>query len=574
MGNRITDSGMLILQVIRILTRRQRLATLTVFAAGLIANALDLLGLALLVPTIAIVSSNETPAWFQNYQVFSNVGRQSAIPLILVGLVTVFVVKNIMSWLAMVIQLRYSTGLIMSLRDTVFRSRLNNSFERFVEGSNAERIRNVENSVSVVTSYLLPIITLFVDLVFFAGAFILLVVVSPLGTVLVVGILGLTLFLVQRTTSARLRDWGESRRLADQASLATMSDAFNSFKEILLTNSEAHFAQAHQKALDVQRQKMFRFGVLSGTSRYLFEVIGLLSLAGFVAVGLNFGGDSEDVIAGVVILGGVLIRSLPIVNRVMNSLQTLRFGTSTVRSVIKEVEDSICESSNFSNYSPTSRLAFEVLEARGITYQHPSATVPLLYRFALRIERGDRIAIIGPSGVGKSTLIEVLLGLREIQEGTVLCNGQPIQEIRNALWHIVGYVPQQVSLIDGSVRENIGFGLDTKFLDTRHLSRLEEMIDLPTDLVIGTRNVGDSGIAVSGGQRQRIGLARALYRQPQILILDEATSNVDPVTKQKLLDAVDELDPELTVLHITHDATVAKRCSQQIELHASGYSKK
>ena len=198
------------------MTPRQRWATVAVTIVGLVANFLDLFGLALILPTVSLVLSDVPPTWLQQVPMLSSLEIGEARTLLLIGLLVTFLLKNVVAWLAMVIQLRFTTGLAMSLRDCLFRARMNANFERFVDGSNAERIRNVENSVSLVTHFVSPIMLLSIDGVFFAGALFLLLWVSPVGTLVVLCILGSVLLAMQRVTGERLKNWGEARRLADQ----------------------------------------------------------------------------------------------------------------------------------------------------------------------------------------------------------------------------------------------------------------------------------------------------------------------------------------------------------------------
>lgn len=552
-------------RVLGVLTPRQRLATVGIFVLGLISSVTEIFGLALVVPTVLILLGDELPGWVSDIPLIERVDPDRLGSLLSGLVLSVFVVRNALSWVAMFFQAKYVAFTASSLRALVFRARTNDEFERFVSGTNAERVRNIENSVTLVSHYLAPMTNLAVDAVLFVGSVVVLFYVNPWGTLGSVGLLGLLVLLGVQVTGRRLERWGEERRQADQEVLQTMNETFLSYKEILLAGVKEYFFERHQSALHTMQQRVFRFSVLSGTNRYVLEIFGLMTFGVFITAGVISGNGTTQSLASAALVGGTLVRTLPAVNRFLSSLQTLRFGMTTVESVLGEIE--LAQQSQSKKSSDIRRdFRFESLVAEDLTYCFPDSREPLLDEVNVDIRRGDRLAITGPSGTGKSTFVELLLGLRKSTSGRVLLNSREIEVVPTDLWSLVGYVPQQVSLVNGSVSENIAFGIDASSIDHQALSQVMRLMELPKDLTLDERSVGDSGVSVSGGQRQRIGIARALYRRPQLLILDEATTNVDPETRRRILDAIDHLDPDLSIIHITHDPLVISRCLRCLDL--------
>ena len=552
-------------RVFGVLTPRQRLATVGIFLLGLVSSVMEIFGLALVVPTVLILLGDELPGWVSRLPLLGSVDS-TRIGSLLVGLVVgVFVVRNVLSWIVMLVQAKYVAFTAGSLRALVFRARTNDEYERFVSGTNAERVRNIENSVALVSHLLVPMSNLAVDAILFGGSTLVLFYVNPWGTLGSVFVLASLVFVGIRVTGRHLERWGEERRRADQEVLQTMYETFSSFKEILLAGAKGYFLERHRSALQTMQHRVFRFSVLSGTNRYVLEVLGLLIFGVFMTAGVLSGSGTTESLAGAALVGGTLVRTLPAINRFLSNLQTIKFGVTTVESVLSEVElarQTLISESDEIRQS----LHFQSLVADNLTYVFPDSNEPLLRGICFAIKRGDRLAIVGPSGTGKSTLVELLLGLRRCSTGRVLLNSKEIDRVPAHLWNLVGYVPQHVSLINGSVAENIAFGIETRDADRQLLTRVMQLMELPADLTLEERSVGDAGTSVSGGQRQRIGIARALYRRPQLLILDEATTNVDSDTRKRILDAIDELGSDITIVHVTHDPSVISRCLQRFDL--------
>ena len=313
------------------------------------------------------------------------------------------------------------------------------------------------------------------------------------------------------------------------------------------------------------------YNVANGSLRYMLETSLVIGAVLVVAVaGLSSGRNAALPAVGLVLAGA--FRLLPALNQMLFLTNSVQFSSSATDLVQHELR-------TFGAYAqdpdPTvpviAPYRFEhELHLDEVTFQYPSRTDPALRHVSFVVRPGESIGIVGPTGSGKSTLLDITLGLLEPQSGLVVLDGAPLAERREAWQRSIGYVPQDVYLVDDTLRANVALGWlgseidDQAVLDAIRLAKLDEVVAVLPD---GTDTIlGERGVRLSGGQRQRVGLARALYTRPTVLVLDEATSNLDHSTEQHIVETLAALRGGVTMIIVTHRTTSVRHCDRLIYL--------
>jgi ATP-binding cassette subfamily C protein len=259
-------------------------------------------------------------------------------------------------------------------------------------------------------------------------------------------------------------------------------------------------------------------------------------------------------------------RLMPCANRILMALTLIRqsrFGLALVAEDLREDEP-------FEDMSPPAAKAvsqpFASLAMQDVVFRYRPGLAPVLDGIDLRVAAGETVGFVGASGAGKSSLIDVVLGLLQPERGCVLINDKPLEQVIAAWRRRVGYVPQAIYLIDDTLRRNVAFGLtDVEIDDSKvwHALKSARLLDFVNSLPEGLDTaVGERGVKLSGGQRQRVGIARALYHQPEVLILDEATSALDNATEAEFMQAIDALHGQKTILMVAHRLSTVRNCDR------------
>jgi ABC-type multidrug transport system fused ATPase/permease subunit len=306
---------------------------------------------------------------------------------------------------------------------------------------------------------------------------------------------------------------------------------------------------------------MVKVNTLLQLPRIFLEIIALTALSTLIFIMLYQQKSISNILTILGLFAAASFRLLPSVNRVMAFMQQIRFANSSIKLIFNEFV-------SFANINTTKssleQLIFKTFEADEIAFSYPNTSEITLKSVNLKFDAGEIIGIIGKSGSGKSTFIDLLLGLYDPLNGTLKVNNKPV--LINDWQNIIGYVPQNIFLTDDTIRNNIAFGIPSELIneqrvnDVLEISQLSEFInDLPNGL---ETIVGERGISISGGQRQRIGIARALYNDPQILVFDEATSSLDSDTERAFMDSMKILFGRKTIVMVAHRMSTLVDCDK------------
>ena len=436
--------------------------------------------------------------------------------------------------------------------------------------NSAELVRNAFDSVqNLVSSVMKPAVEVTSELLLVLGLTLLLLVISPVTTLVALAVLGPTVWVLLAFVQPRLRQLGTASQESRKGSLLAIQQGLGGFRDIRLLGREDEFARTFARHRAVMSRTDYLRNAFSELPRSLIETALVLVIAMVFVVAILAGEGAEAVVSTLGIFAYAGLRLQPSLQKVVGGLNSMRFGQAVLDDLLadrREV-DALLEAQRRRREAASEREGFrEAIELRGVTFAYAPGAPPAIRGVDLTIRRGEFVGICGPTGGGKSTLVDLITGLLQPDQGEVCVDGVPL-EPEPAWWHVqLGVVSQSVFLIDDTLRRNIAFGHRDDQVDEVLLARtveraqLREVVEqLPDGL---DTVVGERGIRLSGGQRQRVAIARALYREPDVIIFDEGTSALDGATEAALVAALDELKTGRTLISVAHRISTVRRADQ------------
>jgi ATP-binding cassette, subfamily B, bacterial PglK len=547
---------------------------ITLFCLSLVGVFLEIIGIGLILPVVSLISESgniffggNIKSYYENSKLLKNF---SFAQVVFIFLFLVFLVKFIFSLFLSWYQVTFVAKLASDISKNLVQKYIFADYSLYLKKDSAELIRNVTSEPNVyLKKIFLPIIQSIMDILILLGIIFLIFSVdfnSSFILISIYSIFGISYFFILKN---KLYLLGLEKLEHDKLKIKSSQEAFFGIKTIKIFLKENKFIDKFvfhfQRTADLAKLQ----GFIISIPRFFIE---LLTISSFIILSLVLLDNNEnfnDIVPTLALFTAAAFRIIPSVNRLMVNSQMLRSGISTFDNLYKELEDlekiqtvnKKTENINFSNE----------ISIKNVSFSYSPNSQNVLEDVNLKIKKGETIGIIGKTGSGKTTLIDLMLGLIHPTEGKILVDEKNISELNRSWIKIIGYVPQEIFLLDDTIKNNITLDIiqnvNQKNLEEAiKVSAVDHFLDKePSDKLFNTV-VGERGITLSGGQRQRIGIARAVYKKSEIIIFDESTNSLDSDTEKSVMESVYNLKGNKTLIIISHRNSTLNGCDKIYEI--------
>jgi len=550
-----------------ILTKGERRRTVLILLLMLVGSVLETFSLGLVVPVVGLLVK---PNYVQSFPAIDNfLGHPSEVQFAVIAMTSLVVIYFLKSaflvWSAW-IQSGFSLGITARIGRELFENYLHQPYPFHLQRNSSVLIRNSQSSTALMGGVFDPMLSIMTDSLVTLGLFSLLIKLEPIGSLTTLAVFGLSAFSFRRFTSSRIKKWGEAQNNFRRMIIQHLQQGLGGVKDVKILGREEYFISEYSDQLIGSAAVVRRYTVSQMLPRTGLEILTISGLAVLVSTMVVSGEDLSNVLPVLGLFGAAAFRLVPAVSRMVTMVQTIAINRPIVNELFHDLS---LRASNSPRRQDHDGFAHEV-EVNDLNFKYETAPTNALSNVSLRVKRGEAVGLVGPSGSGKSTLVDVLLGLLAPVSGAVLVDGINVQD-RIRWWQDqIGYVPQSIFLTDDTLRRNVAFGLPKSAIDDAAVDaaiRAAQLEEFVKTLPLGLETVvGERGVRLSGGQRQRIGIARALYHNPDVLVLDEATSSLDTETEHGVMQAVQALQGKKTVIIVAHRLSTVEYCDRLYRL--------
>ena len=485
-----------------------------------------------------------------------------------------FLFKNIFIFLTICLQAALQRKLNVQNSKRLFRAYLNSPYSFHINRNPAITTRNVQAEISASTKHIDSIMTVTREILVLLVIFILLLLIEPVISLIVFATISSFSLIYYYFVKNKLSNLTKKSLFHRAKQIQIINQVFGAIKDTKILAKEKFFTEEFNNETKGAEHVTFFSMIVLRSPRLIMEILAITIILLITALLLNTENSVENILPKLSFIGIAIIRMIPSFNSVTATTTSMRrsiISFDLISSEIKKYEKFVNKKGDKkTKNTKNNNSENNKIELENVNFIYPNTRKKVLKDINFDIRLGSSIGIVGQTGAGKSTLIDVILGLLEPSEGKVMINNQNIQDDYFGWYKQIGYIPQDIYLLDDTIRKNIAFGIPEKEINEKLLSdsiNLSQLNDLISSLPEGLDTVvGNRGIKISGGQKQRIGIARALYRKSKILVLDEATSSLDMLTEKKLIEDIEKLRGDYTLIIVTHRLSTIKNCDNIILL--------
>ena len=559
---------------IRFLLDKEVYKIIPVIFIIIFSSLFDLLGLSLIGAYGAIIlDSSSFRLFLSDYSFLENLNSFNDEDLILflgVVLLLSFLLKFIFLLLSFYQIFKFSAMQQLKLQKRLMKYLLEQDYEEFIQSKTGEALASITSFTRTYEMVLSSLLQLLSNFFVVSSVILILAFVSFKSLAALFISVGLFLYLFNFLFGSKIQKYGAAFMKGVTRMTKGVSETLLGLKEIKTLNKEKFFRESFDEGAEALANSQFKLNVLSTVPRNLIEVILIAFLVSLVGITIYTDGDLAEVLVVLGVFVAATIRITPMISQIQVSFNNLAFGRDPISSLYKDLLTKREKSSNYNlskNFNDLQeKETFKEIILKGVSYSYPNSNENSLNDISIKIEKGDYLGFVGPSGAGKTTLIDVLLGLLRPSKGTIEFNGKDIQSDLQSWRAFIAYLPQEIFLIDDSIEQNILLGEEVidgtknKLKDSISSSMLDKFIStLPEKM---ETRLGDRGVRLSGGQRQRVALARAFFHEREILVLDESTSSLDAKTEDEIIQQLLSIKGQRTIISISHRIRTLKNCDR------------
>lgn len=543
-----------------------------VILSSFIIISLELFSIVAFIPLFQILISKDLPHFFPTF--FKELSYEIILYSSLIFILSVFILKNLLIFLLDWFIISYQEIIRKSLSSDIFNYFTFENWLINVDVNSTTKIRHIDGEVKNFSNLIYLLIKFLNETVISFFLIIVLAIINfkilffSFSVLLVFG--SIYFFLIRR----KFIQLNLKRYNLNLGFLSILQDTFRSLKDIKVLQKELKFQNKFDKLNESYKNVIIKVNIFSILPRFLLEplIVLILVITVFVLYNSNF--NDNDILITLSLFSVVLFRLFPATNKIITNLQILTGGIPIINIVFNDFEKAKSSQIKDSKFK-SNKLSFEKkIEVKNLNFKYKvNNKENLLTNINLEIKKGHSIGIFGPSGSGKSTLINIILGLIQQDSGEIFVDGKKVDNFDPAWKQLIGYVPQDINLINDNLKNNITLNLDEKFdkekmQEAIKVSKLNNFVNkLPNGL---NTDLGEFGNKISGGQKQRIGIARAIYREPSIIVLDESTNSLDTNLEQEIIQSITEIKKNYSSIIISHRETTINRCDYIYELNKEG----
>ena len=551
-----------------LLPRAQKKALIILSFLLLIGMFFEILGLGILLPILTILLNPEQLSEVLAYVTIFDLtvfSYNEVMVFCLLSLFFIYVFKTLF-----LVFITYKQNVILenigiSIQNKLFSKQLYQPYRDHLYRDFSDIIKDVHVEIIYFVSFCRSLITLLVEIALVISILATILYLEPRGALAIGIIFGFLALIFLQLSKKKLKVWGDTREALDRKILKTLTDSLSGIKEVKLFHKEAYFLDALKKN-NYKKAKIFaNYQTLSQIPRFYLELITIIGMVGLILVLFYNGVKTTQIVTLLGVFVAAAFRMIPSVNRILSALQNIKYYGATVNKIYNQIIGFDFSKSN----KNSKQFAFDKeIKLEDIQFSYKEKII--LNSTNLEIKKGTTIGIVGASGSGKSTLVDLINGLLKPSKGTITVDGIEIDEFIKSWQQTIGYVGQEIFLIDDTIKANIAFGMSDQEINMDSIYKALEAAQLSSfidDLELGIETkVGERGVQLSGGQKQRIGIARALYHNPSVLIFDEATASLDHETEKQVMNSIYNLKQDKTMIIIAHRISTLEDCDQVYEV--------